>query len=131
MFFAWSKTDHFQLTDAIIEKVLEKVFMKVPKGKEPLLSLGVTENAALFKSVGLFFISNLIDFEEIMAVCEEIAVVLDEMGQYRQWILWFTGHPAASKTLSHDQLRTSTGSASAWACWTPTAAKASPGARSP
>ncbi|CAL1135679.1 unnamed protein product [Cladocopium goreaui] len=44
MFFAWSKTGHFQLTDSIIEKVLEKVFMKVPKSKEPLLSMSVSEN---------------------------------------------------------------------------------------
>ena len=44
MFFAWSKTGHFQLTDAIIEKVLEKVFMKVPKPKESMLNMSVSEN---------------------------------------------------------------------------------------
>lgn len=44
MFFAWSKTEHFQLTDAVIEKVLEKVFMKVPKAKESVLAQSVSEN---------------------------------------------------------------------------------------
>eukprot|EP00913_Durusdinium_trenchii_P018866 g17728.t1 len=36
--------EHFQLTDAVIEKVLEKVFMKVPKAKESVLAQSVSEN---------------------------------------------------------------------------------------
>eukprot|EP00437_Effrenium_voratum_P020722 CAMPEP_0181445090 /NCGR_PEP_ID=MMETSP1110-20121109/25409_1 /TAXON_ID=174948 /ORGANISM="Symbiodinium sp., Strain CCMP421" /LENGTH=497 /DNA_ID=CAMNT_0023569125 /DNA_START=37 /DNA_END=1530 /DNA_ORIENTATION=- len=45
MFFAWAQTGHFQLTDAIIQRVLEKVFLKAKgKEKEPVLAQSVAEN---------------------------------------------------------------------------------------
>ena len=39
MFFAWSKTGHFQLTDSIIEKALGRI-VGSPKGLENLEKIG-------------------------------------------------------------------------------------------
>mmetsp|Transcript_36822 Transcript_36822/g.85078 ORF Transcript_36822/g.85078 Transcript_36822/m.85078 type:complete len:492 (-) Transcript_36822:42-1517(-) len=44
MYFTWSKTQLLQMTDAMAEKVMEQVFLKVSKGGESLLSQGIVEN---------------------------------------------------------------------------------------
>lgn len=44
MYFTWSKTHCLEMTDAMAQRVLEQVFLKVGKAGAPLLSQGIVEN---------------------------------------------------------------------------------------